>query len=136
MSLRLISPLGRKAQVNEVSIRIEISWSSCEGTVFTIYSTISEVEIGSIVVSCIRQQTLCLDFVIVVDAGSHDAHAATHLMIEVQECDEVALALTEVFRNGAVFTDNLIHVLHTFLGTNAEALETRISQLGATVFKL
>ena len=55
-------------------------------------------------------------------------HAATYLMIEVQESDEVALALTEIFRNGAVLTDNFINILHAFFRTNAEALETRILQ--------
>ena len=55
-------------------------------------------------------------------------HAATYLMIEVQESDEVAFALTEVFSDGAVFTDNFINILHAFFGTNAETLETGIFQ--------
>ena len=49
-------------------------------------------------------------------------------MIEVQEGDEVPLTLTEVFGNRAILTDDLVHVLDTGLGTNAEALETRIPQ--------
>jgi len=49
-------------------------------------------------------------------------------MIEVQECDEVPLALTQVFSNGTVLADNLVHILNAFFGTDAEALESRILQ--------
>lgn len=56
------------------------------------------------------------------------AHAATNLMVEVQECDEVTLAFTEVFGHGAILADNLIYIFYTGLGTNAEALETGVPQ--------
>lgn len=43
------------------------------------------------------------------------AHAATNLMVEVQECDEVTLAFTEVFGHGAILADNLIYIsLHRY----------------------
>ena len=45
------------------------------------------------------------------------AHAATNLMVEVQECDEVTLAFTEVFGHGAILADNLIYIFYTGLGT-------------------
>ena len=56
------------------------------------------------------------------------AHATTNLMVEVQECDEVTLTLTEVFGHGAILADNLIYIFYADLGTNAEALETRVPQ--------
>ena len=56
------------------------------------------------------------------------AHAAAHLVVEVQERDEIPLALTQVHGYRTVFADDLIHVLHAFFGTNAEALETGILQ--------
>ena len=49
-------------------------------------------------------------------------------MVEVQEGDEIPLTLTEIFSNGPVLTNNLIHILNTGLGTNTEALETGVLQ--------
>ena len=54
--------------------------------------------------------------------------AATHKVVEVKESDKVPFAFTQLVRNGAVRTNDLVNILDAFLGPEAEALETRVMQ--------
>ena len=54
--------------------------------------------------------------------------AAAHQMVEIQKCDKIPFTFTEIFRDFAILTNNLINILYACLSANAETLESGLAE--------